>query len=190
MIAMQGWQGLTLPGWHGSGPQHWQSRWEQLYGYRRVQQHDWQQPLRGDWMIQLEEAVLACRQPVVLVAHSLGCWLTAAWAAHSQHAHKVVGAMLVAPPDAAMFHVEPILYSWRPTVVQQLPFASLLVSSSDDPYCSTEQAQALATAWGSRWQPAGAHGHLNADSALDDWPQGHDWLQQWLAGMQDQTSKE
>ncbi|MDY0107798.1 MAG: alpha/beta hydrolase, partial [Giesbergeria sp.] len=74
---------LLLPGWQNSGPGHWQSRWEQLHGHRRVEQHDWMCPLRGDWTARLEEVVVDADGPVVLVAHSLGCILTAWWAAHS-----------------------------------------------------------------------------------------------------------
>ena len=78
---------LILPGWENSGPQHWQSLWEKRHGYVRVEQHDWIKPLRGDWLARLEEMVLARDEPAVLVAHSLGCILAAAWAAHSlQHA--------------------------------------------------------------------------------------------------------
>ena len=90
---------LILPGWQSSGPMHWQSRWEVLHGDTRVEQHDWMRPLRGDWMAQLEEAVLAAPAPAVLVAHSLGCQLVAAWAAHSRNTHRVLGALLVAPGD-------------------------------------------------------------------------------------------
>ncbi len=75
---------LLLPGWQNSGPDHWQSHWEALHGYQRVEQHDWMRPLRGDWMARLEEVVLDADGPVVLVAHSLGCILIAAWAAHSR----------------------------------------------------------------------------------------------------------
>ena len=80
---------LLLPGWQDSGPTHWQSRWEALHGDTRVQQHDWMWPKRGDWMMQLEEAVLADPRPAVLVAHSLGCQLVAAWASHSRHTARV-----------------------------------------------------------------------------------------------------
>jgi hypothetical protein len=58
----------------------------------RVQQADWTWPRRGDWMVQLEEAVLADPRPVLLAAHSLGCHLVAAWAAHSRHADRVRAA--------------------------------------------------------------------------------------------------
>lgn len=163
---------LLLPGWQNSGPTHWQSRWEALYGDVRVQQHDWQRPLRGDWMVQLEEAVLAQSGPCLLVAHSLGCQLAAAWGAHSRHAARVQGALLVAPGDPAGAALRDVLHSWLPVPQQALPFPSLLLSSRNDPYCSAARAQHFARHWGSHCIDTGARGHLNADSGLGDWPQG------------------
>ena len=90
---------LLLPGWENSGPQHWQSLWEERHGYLRVDQHDWMKPLRGDWVARLEEVILTRDEPVVLVGHSLGCILTAAWASHSKNTHRVRAALLVAPGD-------------------------------------------------------------------------------------------
>ena len=90
---------LLLPGWQNSGPQHWQSRWEALYGDVRVEQHDWMHPLRGDWVMRLEEVVQAQPAEVILVAHSMGCHLVAAWAAQTRLSHRVRGALLVAPGD-------------------------------------------------------------------------------------------
>ena len=59
------------------------------------------------------------------------------------------------------------------TIVRhRLPFASLLVASSDDPLCSPAPAAALASDWGSAWCLLGAHGHLNGDSGLRDWDEG------------------
>ena len=168
---------LLLPGWQNSGPTHWQSRWEALHGYVRVQQADWMQPLRGDWMVQLEEAVLAAPGPVVLAAHSLGCMLTAAWAAHSRHAQRVVGALLVAPGDPEREELRAVLKSWSPVVLQGLPFASTLVGSQNDPYCSPARARQFASAWGADWVDYGPVGHINAESGLGDWPQGHALLQ-------------
>ena len=164
---------LILPGWQNSGLAHWQSRWEALYGYERVQQHNWMQPLRGDWMTQLQEAVLAADKPVVLVAHSLGCVLTAAWAAHSQHTHRVKAALLVAPGDVERgANLPEVLHGWQPIALQPLPFASTLVASRNDPFCTFERATFLAQRWGSTLVDAGEAGHINADSALGDWPDG------------------
>ncbi|MDP3376566.1 MAG: alpha/beta hydrolase [Hydrogenophaga sp.] len=167
---------LILPGWQNSGPDHWQSRWEALHGYRRVDQHDWMQPRRGDWIARLEDVILSTEGPVVLVAHSLGCILIAAWAQVSRSTDRVQGALLVAPGDAERDELRPVLPSWSPIVRQRLPFPSVLVGSRSDPYCRFERAQGLAHDWGSRFIDLGERGHINAESGLGDWPEGHAWL--------------
>jgi len=171
---------LLLPGWQNSGAAHWQSLWEAAHGDLRVEQHDWMHPLRGDWVARLEEVLLQHadrrRAPVLLAAHSLGCLLVAAWAAHSRHAHLVAGALLVAPGDPASAPVQGVLHSWMPVVRERLPFPSILVGSRDDPYCSFARAQEFAQSWGSRFIDYGHRGHINADSALADWPEGRRWL--------------
>jgi uncharacterized protein len=162
---------LILPGWLNSGPDHWQSRWEGAHGYTRVEQHDWQRPLRGDWIARLEEVLLACTAPAVLVAHSLGCLTAAAWAAHTQNPHLVKGALLVAPPDTERDDIRQVLPGWAPIALQALPFKSVVFASSNDLYCSFARAQDFAQAWGARLVTAGNVGHINADSNLGDWPQ-------------------
>ena len=169
---------LLLPGWQNSEAEHWQSRWEARYGYTRVQQHDWQRPLRGDWSIQLQEAVLDSERDVVLAAHSLGCILTAWWAAHSPLAHsKVRAALLVAPGDTEQEYLRQCVPGWAPVMLQRLPFPSVLVGSENDPYCSLQRAQTMATAWGAEFVNSGPAGHINASSGLGDWDAGHALLQ-------------
>jgi predicted alpha/beta hydrolase family esterase len=184
MHLMQARNVLILPGWRNSGPEHWQSLWQQRHGYTRVEQHDWEHPLRGDWMVQLEQYVLAADGPVVLVAHSLGCALVAAWAAHSQNVARVHAALLVAPPDTDSELLQPLLHSWTPLVRQRLPWhegRSVLIASSDDPYCSSELAQQLALDWGARCENWGRLGHINVSSGLADWSAGHAVLRQLMA---------
>jgi uncharacterized protein len=171
---------LVLPGWQGSGPQHWQTLWEQRHGYRRVEQHDWMQPLRGDWIVRLEDVVLGCDEPPVLVAHSLGCILVAAWASVSGHAKRVKGALLVAPGDTEHEEFRGPLRSWSPIPLDTLPFPTVLVASHDDPFCRFERAGLFATAWGSRLIDIGDRGHINAESGLGLWPDGHRLLQDLL----------
>ena len=168
---------LILPGWQGSGEEHWQSCWERLYGYQRVEQHDWMHPLRGDWSVRLEETVVDSDGPVILVAHSLGCILTAWWAAHSQNTAKVKAALLVAPGDVERPELAAgPLHGWRPIVMRALPFPSILVGSQNDPYCSAERARLLADSWGARWVDQGNCGHINAESGLGHWPLGQGLL--------------
>jgi uncharacterized protein len=172
---------LVLPGWQNSGPQHWQSRWEALYGDVRVEQNDWMHPLRGDWMMRLDEAIgeLEAREPqpqVALVAHSLGCQLVAAWAAHSRKTAPVRAALLVAPPDVEREEVRGVLHSFVPIVREPLAFPSLAVISTDDPFCALDRARTMATDWGAQVLELRQRGHLNSDSGLGDWPEGRELL--------------
>jgi predicted alpha/beta hydrolase family esterase len=162
-----------LPGWLDSGPDHWQSRWEARHGDRRVVQDDWQWPRRGDWMARLDETLLdAPRTPVLLAAHSLGCQLVAAWAAHSRHTARVAGALLVAPPDTERADMPPQLHGWRPIIRAPLPFPAIAVISRNDPYGDADRMRHLAEGWGARVVEAGDRGHLNGESGLGDWPAG------------------
>jgi predicted alpha/beta hydrolase family esterase len=163
---------LLLPGWLDSGEMHWQTRWERQFGFTRVVQDDWQWPRRGDWMARLEEALLDDDRPAVLVAHSLGCHLTAAWAAHSQQRARVAGALLVAPPDVTRADLPPQLHNWAREVTQPLPFTSTVVLSTDDPFADAQRSLQMAAGWDSEVVTLGPAGHINGDSGLGDWPEG------------------
>lgn len=168
---------LLLPGWENSDPGHWQSLWEREHGDLRVEQADWLWPKRGDWMARLEEVLLQDERPALLAAHSLGCQLVAAWASHSRHTARVRGALLVAPPDIERPDMPPQLAPWRPIARQALPFASIAVVSSDDPFCAAERAAQMTRAWGSRQIDIGPRGHINSQSGLGAWPEGRVLLQ-------------
>jgi uncharacterized protein len=168
---------LILPGWESSGPGHWQTLWEQRHGYVRVEQHDWMKPLRGDWLARLEEVILSRDEPTVLVAHSLGCILAVAWAARSMNTHRVKAALLVAPGDVERPEIREQLPSWSPIELSALPFPSVLVASRNDPYCAFERACSFGHAWGSQLIDYGGCGHINAESGLASWPEGHVLLQ-------------
>jgi predicted alpha/beta hydrolase family esterase len=167
---------LLLPGWLDSGPGHWQSRWQALHGDSRVVQSDWLWPKRGDWMARVEEVLLDGDGPALLVAHSLGCQLVAAWAAHSRHTERVRGALLVAPPDIERDDMPPNLLPWRPIVRQRLPFAAIAVTSRDDPYGAPERTAQMARDWGAEQVDIGPAGHINEESGLGAWPAGRELL--------------
>jgi predicted alpha/beta hydrolase family esterase len=171
---------LLIPGWQNSDPPHWQSRWEAVHGDRRVEQHEWMRPLRGDWSARLEEEVLAAPGPVALVAHSLGCILVAAWAAHSRNTHKVQAAFLVAPGDLERDDLRQMIPGWAPIVRERLPFRALMIAANDDPYCSAERSREMARDWAARYLDAGPGGHLNGESGLDDWREGRQLLNELL----------
>jgi len=166
---------LLVPGIGNSGPDHWQSRWEARHrNFIRVQQQDWNSPVAADWSAALEAAVMAAGPGVVIAAHSLGCLLVVNWAARTTL--PIRGALLAAVPDPAgpLFPSQAIGFSELPLL--PLPFPTIVVASTDDPYGSVAYANARAHSWGSRFVSIGAAGHINASSGLFDWPVGMDLL--------------
>jgi predicted alpha/beta hydrolase family esterase len=172
---------LMVPGWNGSGPDHWQSRWERnLKTARRVEQDDWNRPDKDRWVGNIIRAVAASSRPAVPVAHSLGVHAVA-HAAEKLPQGAVSGAFLVAAPDLdnpESFPTE-LGQSWpqhafgfRPVPMRRLPFPSVLLASTDDPFCRIERARELAAAWGSGLIEIGPGGHINAASGHGPWPDG------------------
>ena len=51
------------------------------------------------------------------------------------------------------------------------------MASRNDPYCEFERARLFAYAWGAQFMDYGDCGHINADSGLASWPEGHVLLQ-------------
>lgn len=164
---------VIVPGWRDSGPGHWQSLWaERMQGAVRVVQDDWITPKREAWVAALETLVLQSPGPVVIVAHSLGCIATAHLSEAA--AARIRGALLVAPADperrAALADFAPVPYA-------KLPYRSIVVASSNDPYCPVRLAGAYARAWGSEFVRMQNAGHINVDSGHGDWPLGLALLQ-------------
>lgn len=179
VLQPQGLTFLVLPGIYDSGPEHWQTRWERSDPrFRRVNQDDWDHPRSAAWVPNIVEAVEAADEPVVLVAHSLGCHAAAYASREPSVRERVRGAFLVAPcdvDDPRNDHMD--LGGFRPPVLDSLPFPSVVVASTDDPTCDPSHARALASAWGSELVVVGALGHINSESGLGDWPEGRALLE-------------
>jgi predicted alpha/beta hydrolase family esterase len=171
---------LMVPGLWSSGPEHWQTHWErQEPRFRRVQQEEWDAPEKREWVRTLDDAVRDAGPGVVLCAHSLGCATVLHWA--GLPLRKIRGALLVAPADVdgAGFPLEARGFAPMPLIC--LPFPSILVASTDDPYLSMERARLFAESWGSRLVEVEGKGHLNSASGLGDWPEGRALLDEMLA---------
>ena len=151
---------VIVAGWRDSGPGHWQSLWaERLPNARRVVQDDWISPTWLAWVGQLEKTVLPAPNPVVIVAHSLGCIATTHMGCEA--AARVCGALLVAPADPER---RAILSDFAPVPYAALPYRSIVVASSNDPFCPIRLAGAYARAWGSEFVHMQNAGHINIDS--------------------------
>jgi predicted alpha/beta hydrolase family esterase len=170
---------LILPGLGDSGPDHWQTRWERRdASFRRVMQDEWEAPRCADWIRRLGDTIASTRDSIVLVGHSTGCALVAHWADHARFTRlqQVRGALLVAPSDPEGPHYPAGPEGFAPMPLRPLPFRSIVVSSTNDPYVSDTRAREYAAAWGSEFVSIGAAGHINAASGLGDWEAGLELL--------------
>ncbi|HCJ27853.1 MAG TPA: alpha/beta hydrolase [Pseudomonas sp.] len=170
---------LIVPGWQGSPDAHWQSHWQRsLPNSARIEQTDWLNPRREQWVAELDRSIAMSAQPVILVAHSLGCITVAHWAAQASidTLQRVRGALLVAPADVQRDGCPDALRNFAPIPRQALPFPSLLIGSDNDAAATAGRAIELGLDWGSDTVILGGAGHINAQSGHTRWEQGFAYL--------------
>jgi predicted alpha/beta hydrolase family esterase len=181
---------LIVPGWQGSSDDHWQSHWQRsLPNGCRVEQADWMAPVREDWVAALERAVTASPEPVILIAHSLGCVTVAHWAAQAPRSslQQVLGALLVAPADVERPNCPPALQNFAPIPRQLLPFPTQVVSSDNDAAVSAPRALELARDWGAEAGIVTGAGHINVKSGHQRWEQGFAYLYRLQGRLEQRT---
>ena len=181
---------LIVPGWQGSPDDHWQSHWQRsLPNSARVEQDDWLTPRREDWVAALDRAVNASADPVILIAHSLGCVTVAHWSANASlvSLRKVRGALLVAPADVERPACSPALRNFAPIPKHLLPFPSQVVGSDNDSAASAPRALQLARDWGAEAGILAGAGHINVKSGHQRWEQGFAYLYRLQSRMDQHT---
>jgi len=149
----------------------------------RVQQANWNTPQRDDWLVHLSKAIDGSKEDVILVAHSLGCALTAWWVALEMPGvsdkSKVKAAFLVAPPDVNRVDFPAPSFAPMPEIA--FPFPCKVIASEDDVWCDLQTADKWSEKWHAEFHHIGAKGHINGDSGLDAWEQGQYWLADLLS---------
>lgn len=155
---------LIVPGLHNSDVDHWQTRWQQRHrNFKRVEQAHWHRPELPLWSWRLGQALRESERPTLIVAHSFGCLATLHATATGS---SVAGALLVAPADPEKFGVAQALRHARPS------YPAVVIGSTNDPWMTISRAAHWAHTWGCDFVNAGALGHINAESGLEDWPFG------------------
>ncbi|QRM57952.1 serine hydrolase family protein (plasmid) [Sinorhizobium sp. BG8] len=175
---------LILPGLNGSGSEHWQRHWARdRPDCRVVEQDNWTCPDLRKWLARAEETIE--RTPGVwLVAHSLGCVL-AANLASSRVAQRIRGALLVAPCDLEITErLHPCVLSFGTMPQARLPFPSLVVGSSNDPYMPPDRLRSTVRHWGSTQVGIGPAGHINVDSGFGRWTAGYDLFDRFVSAAE------
>ena len=168
---------LVIPGYEGAGPVHWQSRMVgKLSTARIVDQPDWLHSSQAVALAQIVKAVDEATRPIVFVAHSLGNILVAQAVPELSRAgliERIKGAYLVAVPTArALSELAAVDTAFGNIPRDPLPFRSVLVASSNDPFATMEDAADISAAWGSKLIEAGEQGHINTASGHGPWPEG------------------
>ena len=171
---------VFLGGLGNSEPDHWQSIW-----YRSVQRgvwlahDDWNHPKASDWIADLRNTLSSISGSKVLIAHSLGCLLAAAWARTAPR-EDILGAFLVAVPDVSAPCFPQSAVGFTPSR-EPLPLRAFVVASQNDPYASFDYSERLAADWQVSFVDVGAKGHINLQSGLEIWPAGCKLLEAFVA---------
>jgi predicted alpha/beta hydrolase family esterase len=84
----------------------------------------------------------------------------------------VHGALLVAPADVEKSRLPAPVRAFAPIPTEALPFPSILVASTNDPYLELVRAQSLASSWDASLTVVEDRGHLNVDSGHGSWLDG------------------
>ena len=168
---------LIVPGLFGSGEDHWQRHWlRDNPGSALVEQANWQKPRLAEWIEPLQSELAA--GPAYIVAHSLGCLLTAA-AARGPYARNIRGALLVAPCDlATALKLHPGHIDFPLVQQSRLPFPATVVGSLNDIYMSLDQVTEISRQWGAELKVLGQAGHINIDSGYGRWTGAYNLLTQ------------
>lgn len=172
---------INVPGLNNSDDWHWQTLWEEQNpsNFVRVAQEDWDNPEKDKWVVGFKKTIENIKEPIVLVAHSLGCMAVAHYAQQFETNGHILGALLVAPHDVEEFD-NAKLHSFAPVPKNKFSFKSVVVGSTNDNYCSIGKAQKMADSWGSKFINIGIKGHINSDSDLGAWTQGKSLLRELI----------
>lgn len=174
---------ILVYGYDGSGPGHWQ-RWLESELRRRNAAVLFPElptptaPQKDVWVAELAAVLVAQREPITLVCHSLGCWAVD----HLFAARGLLGTqavLLVAPPSPFLLFepVESFLPPPRSSAVwAPIAARSLLVGSDNDEFTAAEEFEEMARSLGIRSQIIPGAGHINVASGHGPWPLALEWL--------------
>lgn len=170
---------VYLAGIGNSGPKHWQRLWQEQQGGLWVQHDYWDAPVASQWVEDLDKAVSGAKQPVILIAHSLGALVAAQWL---NQGGQAAAAYLVAVPDVdgPQFPKEAGGFVSARTLNIDIP--ARVIASHDDPFGSHAHAFDAAQRWKASFWAVGHKGHINAASGMGAWPEGWQDLQKFMNG--------
>jgi predicted alpha/beta hydrolase family esterase len=180
---------VIIPGLGNSGPDHWQTILEKnLPNASRVIQENWNEPDCNLWVNAIDAHLLNVNtDEVVLIGHSLGCIAIVNWAA--QFNKSVRAALLVAPADIESGYDILNFQSFIPIQQVKLNFTALVVSSTNDPWVTSERARFFSRKWNADFISIGKAGHINANSGFGNWKEVYSLLDFTINKQKDKEKK-
>jgi len=168
---------VFVAGYGNSEQEHWQKLWfNKTKNSYWVEQKDWENPNKDLWIEKLDNTLLHVKTPILFIAHSIGCHTVVEWVKKYYKNQKIIGALFVAPPDTSRENFPKEIKGYENTPLKKLPFKSVCILSSDDPYSNLIKSELLADKWGSKVVYVGEKGHINLASNLGYWEEGRDIL--------------
>jgi len=174
---------LFLAGYGNSTGEHWQAKWFRKFpGAVWIEQKSWDYPVCEQWVNELDKNIDQIQQPVVIIAHSLGCLTFVEWTNQfpQKCQEKIIGALLVAVPDSDAESFPKDISGYQQTDLDPLPIKSLMIASQNDPYASISRTEFFARHWGSELIWIGKMGHINLSAGFGDWQEGEKYLLEFL----------
>ena len=179
---------VIVHGYEGSGAGHWQHWLSAKLGagplpFAFPQLPKPLAPEREEWVTALARVVADSADPVLFVAHSLGCWAVDHYL-KTHGATKVRAALLVTPPSPFSLF-EPIQSFLPPprdaAVWSSIAAQSLLIGSDNDDHAGPEEIQELAERLRIEHRILEGVGHINTASGFGPFPLAEDWLRQFVS---------
>ncbi len=153
---------VFVPGYGNSINGHWQEIWyKEFKDSYWVEQNDWENPRCVDWVEALNLLIQSLEGPILLVTHSLGGSTVVEWS--KKHTANILGAFLVAVPDVQSANFPEAISGYQTLPLEKLPFPSLVLASTDDPYSTVDRTKYFAKTWGSGLISIGYLGQVNTD---------------------------
>jgi serine hydrolase len=173
---------VFVAGYGNSTNGHWQDSWyketEKSYW---AEQADWNNPNCARWVNTLNTLIQSIDGPILLVTHSLGGSTVVEWS--KNHTANIFGAFMVAVPDVQDKQFPDEISGYHSPPLKNLPFPSLMLASTNDPYSTLDRTRYFAKTWGSDLTTIGDFRHVNADSNIGEWSEGKGLLKKFIASV-------
>jgi predicted alpha/beta hydrolase family esterase len=138
---------VFVPGCGNSINGHWQALWhKELKNSYWVEQNDLENPNCDEWVEALNLLIQSLEGSILFVTHSF--WAGNTVELSEKYIANTLGVFLAAVPDVQGVNFPEVISGYQTPPLEKLPFPSLILVSTDDPYSSVDRAAYFGRNWG------------------------------------------